>query len=213
MSRLFITPREIAFINDITSEFIKDLVGQKVYYYSVSEQKTQTHDVYNEAIDKVFDNPIEIEALVDQPENKTTIGLFGPERYNKLNVFFQYTDLVTKGINVSIGDFLSYGERFYEITTYSIMRNIYGEVEHHDGVKVECTQARESQIKQKIHGPTDIKYTEPDAVQTDFKQQRGYKKIDEKPTGDHRELQDSNKLEAPISGPASVKDGSFYNDR
>jgi hypothetical protein len=213
MSRLFITNREIALINDITSELIKDVAGQKIYYYPISELKTQTHDVYNEAIDKIFDSPIEIEALVDQPENATTIGLFGPEIYNKLNVFFQYTDLVSKGIEVSVGDFLQYGPRFYEITTFSIMRNIYGEVEHHDGIKVECTQARQSQFNTKINGPTDIKYTDKDAVQNSFKQQRGYAKIDDKLTGDKRELQQNGTLTEPINGPAAVVDGSFYDDR
>ena len=212
MSRLFITRREISLINDITSELLKDVIGQKIYYFAVSEIKTQVHDVYNESVDKVFDNAIEIEALVDQPETTTNIGLFGPERYNKLNVFFQYTDLVAKGIDVSIGDFLSFGERFYEITTYTVMRNIYGEVEHMDGIKVECTQARESQFKAKLFGPTDIRNTDADAVQTKFKQQRGYEKVDEKSTGDRRELQKNGTLTEPINGVASV-DGSFYDDR
>jgi hypothetical protein len=212
MSRLFITPREISFINDITSEIVKDIIGQKIYYFAISEIKTQTHDVYNESVDKVFDNAIEIEALVDQPETTTNIGLFGPERYNKLSVYIQYADLVAKGIDVSIGDFLSFGESFYEITTYTVMRNIYGEVENLDGIKLECTQARESQFKAKVFGPTDIAYTDADAVQTKFKQQRGYKKIDEKPTGDRRELQQNGTLTEPINGVASV-DGSFYDDR
>jgi hypothetical protein len=212
MSRLFITRREIAFINDITSELIKDVVGQKVYYFPISELKTQAHDVYNESVDKIFDNAIEIDALVDQPDVTTNIGLFGPERYNRLVVFLQYTDLVAKGIDVSIGDFLSFGERFYEITTYTVLRNIYGEVENQDGIKLECTQARESQFKARLFGPTDIRNTEPDAIQTKFKQQRGYEKVDERPTGDARELQRNGTLAEPIAGVASV-DGSFYDDR
>ena len=35
MARLFITPRELNFISDITKEIIKDVVGQKVYYYPI----------------------------------------------------------------------------------------------------------------------------------------------------------------------------------
>ena len=37
MSRLFITQREINFISDITKEIIKDVVGQKIYYYPQAE--------------------------------------------------------------------------------------------------------------------------------------------------------------------------------
>ena len=35
MSRLFITQREIDFISDLTKEVIKDLAGQKIYFYRV----------------------------------------------------------------------------------------------------------------------------------------------------------------------------------
>jgi len=35
MARLFITPREIDFISDITKEVIKDVVGQKIFFYKV----------------------------------------------------------------------------------------------------------------------------------------------------------------------------------
>ena len=62
MARLFITPREIDFISDLTKEIIKDVVGQKIYYYRIREDLTDTHDVYEEAENKVFNPPVEIEA-------------------------------------------------------------------------------------------------------------------------------------------------------
>ena len=37
MARLFITPREINFINDLAKEIVKDVIGQKIYYFSISE--------------------------------------------------------------------------------------------------------------------------------------------------------------------------------
>jgi hypothetical protein len=49
MARLFITPREIQFINDLTKEYLKDTVGQKIYYFAISTKKTQIHEVYEEA--------------------------------------------------------------------------------------------------------------------------------------------------------------------
>ena len=58
MSRLFITPREINFINDIGKEIVKDVIGQKIYYFPISEIKSKVHDIYEEAEDKIFENPI-----------------------------------------------------------------------------------------------------------------------------------------------------------
>ena len=43
MARLFITPREINFINDIGKEIVKDVIGQKIYYFPISHIKTQIH--------------------------------------------------------------------------------------------------------------------------------------------------------------------------
>ena len=41
MARFFITQREINFINDIAKEVVKDVVGQKIYYFPISETKTK----------------------------------------------------------------------------------------------------------------------------------------------------------------------------
>ena len=79
MARLFITPREVDFISDITKEITKDVLGQKIYYYRVREELTDVHDVYEEAPEKVFDPPIELETMVEwQPEEFRT-NKFGNE--------------------------------------------------------------------------------------------------------------------------------------
>ena len=75
MARLFITPREMNFISDITKEVIKDVNGQKIMYFPISELKTKAHDVYNEALEKVFDNPVSIDALVDAQYQQETKSL------------------------------------------------------------------------------------------------------------------------------------------
>ena len=54
MPRLFITPREVDFISDITKELVKDVRGQKIFYYRVREDLTEVHDVYEEAPEKIF---------------------------------------------------------------------------------------------------------------------------------------------------------------
>lgn len=206
MARLFITPRELNFISDITKELIKDVVGQKIYYYPISEIKTKTHGVYNEALKKVYDNPIAIDALVDNNfQNDTKIDRFGVDAQYKVEVYLQHRDLVDKGINVSIGDFFSTDAIFYEITERVFMRNIYGMPEHKDGVKLVGVKAREGLFDAPIIGPTDISYTDSDAVQSEYQQQRG-EALDANgnPTGDKRDLVENGVLEKPLTGPKEV---------
>lgn len=215
MSRLFLTTRELNFISDITKELIKDVVGQRIYYYPISEVNTRTDKVYNEALSKVFDNPIAIDALVDANfQSDTKISTFGVDSQYKLEVYVQYRDLVAKGISVSIGDFFSFSDVFYEVTEVITMRNIYGLAEHKDGIKIVGTKARSTQFSAPTVGPTDIARPELDAVQTTFNQQRG-ETLDAEglPTGDVRDLQKDAVLGVPITGakevsPRGDKDGS-----
>lgn len=207
MSRLFITQREINFISDITKEFIKDIVGQKIYVYPINELKTVTHGVYNESLKKVFDNPIIVDALVDNNfQQDTKITTFGVDTQFKLEVFVQYRDLVEKGVNLSIGDFFSFSDIFYEVTELQVMRNIYGLPEHKDGVKLIGTKAREGQIDAMLLGPTDIKYSDPDAVQTKFVQQRGESENSEGVTNDKRALIENGVLDRSLTGPKEVSE-------
>jgi hypothetical protein len=206
MARLFITPREYNFISDITKEIIKDVVGQKIIYYPISEIKTKTHEIYNEALKKVFDNPIVLDALVNNEfQTETKIDKFGVDAQYKIEVYLQHRDLVEKGISVNIGDFFSFAEIFYEITERSFMRNMYGAAEHKDGIRLIGVKSREGLFTAPIVGPTDISYTDPDAVQTTFVQQRGEAKDEnENPTGDVRDLVKNGVLDAPLTGPKEV---------
>jgi len=213
MSRLFITPREINFISDITKELIKDCVGQKIYYYSISNN-TKSSEVYNESMDKIFDAPVIIDALVDNNfQSETTVDQFGTDSKYKIEVFIQYRDLIEKGIHIHIGDFFSFSDIFYEISDSTVMRNIYGLPEYKDGVKVTGIKARIGQFETKTIGPTDIKYTDEDAVQKTFVQQRGRKENNEGLTGDVRDLVKNGVLEPSIDGQREVSEqGAIDND-
>ena len=65
MARLFITPREIDFISDITKEITKDVIGQVIYYYKPRVDLSKIHDIYSEATEKVFDPPVEIDCRIN----------------------------------------------------------------------------------------------------------------------------------------------------
>ncbi len=221
MARLFITPREVDFIADITKEITKDVVGQKIFYYRIREDLTNVHDVYEEAPEKIFDPPIELEALVEWEPQVWKTGRFGSEEMSTISVNIQSRDLLDKEVTVKEGDYFSYGALFFEITSIVSDKNIYGQVEHKTGIKIVGKQARKGLIDMKPLGPTDESFTDEDAVQTEFVQQRGQEENKLGPTNDVRQLQKDEKLDAPISGPhevsdeapdVSTTDSAFYGD-
>lgn len=205
MARLFITQREINFISDITKEIVKDVVGQKIYYYPISETKTKSHEIYDEALKKIFDNPVIVDVLVNSEfQTETKINKFGVDAQFTLEVYIQHRDMVEKGINPSIGDYFSFGSIFYEITEYKYMRTIYGQAENIDGVSLVGTRVRESQFTAVTVGPTDIKYSDDDSVQDTFVQQRGFATNKQGETADTRDLVKNGVLEEPITGPKEI---------
>ena len=176
MARLFITPREIDFIADVTKELVKDVIGQKIYYYHVREDLTDTHDVYEESQDKVFDPPIEIEGLVEWAPEEIRTNKFGSEEFASITVSLQSRDLLDKEITVHEGDYFSYGDTFFEVTAVITLSNMFGQIERPTGVKLTGKAARQGQINIKPIGPTSESYTDEDAVQDTFVQQRGYRR-------------------------------------
>jgi len=226
MARLFITPREIDFISDLTKEIIKDVVGQKIFFYKVREGLTHIHDVYEEAENKVFNPPVEIEARVEWEPDTVVNNRFGGEGSYTINVFLHERDLIDRDIDPEQGDFFSYGDVFFEITSTIIESNVYGQVEHSIGLKLVGKQARKGLIDMQPNGPTSQRYSDPDAIQETFVQQRGQESNKLGETGDTRSLQEKGVLDKPITKPKEVStsggsgnkneigttDSSFYGD-
>lgn len=220
MSRLFITEREINYINDLAKELIKDVVGQKIYYFSISNIKSQVHDVYEESPDKIFEKPIEIDALVKYSPQDVRTNRFGSEEYYSIECYLQSRDLLDKGITVHEGDFFSYGETFFEVIKSPGTDVIFGQIEHKAYITITGKQSRKGQFLSKIFGPTSEAYSDADAVQNTFVQQRGFEKNRLGATGDVRDLQKNGVLDAPLTGPAEVSPAgdpdsvgsSFYDE-
>ena len=97
MARLFLTPREINFMNDIAKELVKDVIGQRIYYFPISEVKSRVHDIYEESVDKIFENPIEIDCLVKYIPQEITTNEFGFEEYSAIEAMFNPETCWTKG--------------------------------------------------------------------------------------------------------------------
>lgn len=205
MARLFVTTREIDFINDMSKELIKDVVGQKVYYYRVRPEFTNIHSVYEEAVDKIFDPPIELECRVQYEPNDVRTNKFGAEEYYTINCWFHFRDVNERDVKINEGDFFSFDGNWFEVVKSTLDSIIYGQIEHGMGIKVICKQARRGLIDKDPIGPTSEQYTDIQAVQDTFVQQRGFESNRLGETADVRDLQKRGILEAPISGPAEIR--------
>jgi len=218
MARLFITPKEIDFISDLTKEITKDIIGTKIYYYSVREDISNVHDIYEEAIDKIFDPPVIIDARVSWSPGEQKNDKFGYESTSKLEVYIHLRDVIDRNVKLQTGDYMSYGDNFFEITNIKDDKIIFGQVEQITGYSLTGIQARKGQINKIPHGPTRRDLNDPDAIQETFEQQRGFKTFsDGTATGDKRVLIEDGTLEQPIDSPQKVNKStsnksSFYGD-
>jgi len=211
MARLFISPREQHLINDWTKEYMKDAVGQKIYYYAVSTMKTLVHDVYNEAVNKVFENPIILPVHAGQPQWETKHNQFGMEQTTTLELFVQVRDLIDKGLTLAEGDFFTYGDAVFEVVSYLQTNNIFGQEEYEVSYKLTGRLARPGQFDPKDFFKPQKDSNQPFAVspvQQLFSQQRGLPQNIEGVTGDVRQVRDRLKDDmAPIAlgeGPRTV---------
>lgn len=207
MSRLFISSREIDFINDIGKELIKDVIYQKIYYYPISLEKSNVHAVYEESIKKVFENPIEIECIVDWQAPDIKTGQYGQDNTANITLHVASRDLIEKNIEIQEGSYFTYGEEVYEITKVRNMRNIYGLVEYDDGIEITGIRSRKDVFTIKPPGPTREDFDDPEAVTQEFKQQRGMVE------GDQRDMYKSGAIDPPeISKPARVNKSGFVGE-
>lgn len=205
MSRLFIGQREIEFINDLTKEFIKDVVGQTIQYFPVSPFKSKVNDLYNESIEKIFERPIRIPALVGMPEYASKTTGFGSDVEVKIETLIQFRDMEDKGIRPSEGDFFTYDDVVYEVLTVTNAgKNIFGLAEYATAWKLTARNARIGALNiPNLPNPR----LAPEDVQKVFEQQRGLSVTsDGEATGDVRQMRERlGEYMAPIALETGAK--------
>lgn len=141
---LFVGKKEKDLVKQVNDEIIERVVGQTVIYYPISLEHTNFHDLYGEAIEKTFLDPIRIYAMVKWNSQNTTTTPLGVDRIEKISVSFHKRRLVEdQDLFVREGDFVQYGENFYEILTLTEPVWLYGQVESSFEINAECVRARE----------------------------------------------------------------------
>lgn len=141
---MFFGKNERDYVKQVNDELIERVIGQGVIYYPISETHTNFHGLYGEAIEKTFLPPIRIHALVLLENISTITKNYGLDKEAKIIVNFHKRRL-TEDQNMFIreGDFVCYGDRFYEIVSLAEPRELFGQADHRFEISAICIQARQ----------------------------------------------------------------------
>ena len=141
---LFLGDKERKLVKQVNDELVERVIGQQILYYPVSIEDTDFHPVYGESIQKNFFNPIRVYALVEWKGYETETTNLGVDRISKITVHFHKRRLTEdQNLFVREGDFVAYGDEYYEIVTLNEPKQIFGQVEHKMEISAECVKARE----------------------------------------------------------------------
>ena len=142
---MFFGKKERDLVKQVNDEIIERVVGQQVLYFPIDIDHTNFHPLYGEAIEKSFLPPIRVHALVEFQgiETTGTDNLY-LDKLTKIKVNFHKRRLTEdQDLYVREGDFVRYGEVFYEIVKLIEPRLLFGQVEHRFEIQAECIRSRD----------------------------------------------------------------------
>jgi len=142
---LFAGKKERDLVKQVNDELIEQVVGQQILYYPVSLEHTNFHDLYGEAISKTFLPPIRVYALVEFAGLQTSfMNNVGIDKDSNITVHFHKRRLTEdQDLFVRVGDFLSYGDIYYELVSLSEPKQLFGQIDHKFQITATCIKARE----------------------------------------------------------------------
>jgi hypothetical protein len=144
-SQLFLNQEERNFQKNIADELVEYVIGQTILYYPIDPVNTKYHEIYGEAIDKVFLPPIKVNVFVDFEDNDTKTGKYGPDRRSKITVHFHKRRLnQEQDLHVKEGDFIYYNDEFHEIVKLSENDELYGDIQFKVAITATCVKSRQS---------------------------------------------------------------------
>jgi len=147
---LFLGEKERNLVKQINDELIERVIGQTIVYYPIDRETTNYHPIYGEAVQKTFLAPIKVQALIEWEGSKTSTEAYGIDRVTSITVKFHRRRLTEdQDLFVREGDFVAYGDTFYEIVTLNEAKRLFGQIDHKFEIIAKCIKARESVFNSK----------------------------------------------------------------
>lgn len=141
---LFLGKKERDLVKQVNDELIEKVIGQEILYYSIDMERTNFHELYGEAIKKTYLPPVRIYALVEFTDYSTSyLENAGIDKNWEISVHFHKRRLSEdQNMEVREGDFVLYGDFYYEIVKLSEPRKLFGQVGHSFEVTATCKRSR-----------------------------------------------------------------------
>ena len=141
---LFLGKKERDLVKQVNDELVEKVIGQQILYYPIDMDATNFHDLYGEAIEKTFLPPVRVFALVKfDEEGSSYLDSVGIDGMSQITVHFHKRRLTEdQDLFVRQGDFVLYGERYYEIVKTSSSRKLFGQVNQTFEISATCKRAR-----------------------------------------------------------------------
>ena len=141
---LFAGKKERDLIKQVNDELIERVIGQQILYYPISLEHTNFHDLYGEAMVKSFLPPIRVYALVNFGGLQTGfMSNVGIDKDTTISIKFHKRRLTEdQDLFVRVGDFVLYGDIYYEIASLVEPKQLFGQIEHKFEIGAECIKAR-----------------------------------------------------------------------
>jgi|TARA_R110000824_G_scaffold275629_1_gene464274 hypothetical protein len=141
---LFLGEKERDLVKQFNDELIERVIGQVVAYYPIDIQHTNFHPLYNEAIVKSFLPPIKINVLIEFKGQETKTDKYGIDKTASLIAHFHKRRLTEdQDLFIREGDFIAYGEAYYEIVSLKEPTELFGQADKRVEISAECIRARE----------------------------------------------------------------------
>ena len=142
---MFLGEKERNLVKQVNDEIIERVVGQQVLYYPIDIEHTNFHPLYGEAIEKTFLPPIRVYAMVEfQGIESNYLESMGMDKTTKITVKFHKRRLTEdQDLYVREGDFVLYGDIYYEIVKLLEIKQLFGQIDHKFEIDAECIKARD----------------------------------------------------------------------
>lgn len=142
---LFTGKKERDLVKQVNDELIERVIGQQILYYSISVEHTNFHPLYGESMSKTFYPPVHVYALIKWEGYETKTTNFGVDRRPSITVQFHKRRLTEdQNLYVRVGDFVRYGEDYFEIVTLNEPKQLFGQSDYRYEIEAKCIKARES---------------------------------------------------------------------
>jgi len=142
---LFLGKKERDLVKQVNDELIEKVIGQQILYYPIDMQTTNFHDLYGEAPEKTYLPPIRVYALVEFTDYSTSyLEGAGIDKTWEIIIHFHKRRLESdQNLYVREGDFVLYGEYFYEIVKLAEPKLLFGQAGKEFEIAATCKRARE----------------------------------------------------------------------